>query len=144
MKTIKLSLLLLLVNSSVYSQEMHDKYIMFIQDSLEWKTNGIDTIIIVDEMPLYKGGEVKLVKYLERNLDYPEAAYKEKVEGVVKVGFIVDIDGAIVNVSLVKGVRYDLDNEALRVIREMPKWIPGKQKGKRIRVKYVLPISFRL
>ena len=144
MKKICVLTIILLGSGSLYSQDKPDKYTAFIKDGIEYKTDGKDTIVIVDPMPEFKGGKEKLVEYMSNNVKYPKTALKDKVEGKVLVSFIVASDGTIEDTKILKGIRQDLDNEALRVIKKMPKWLPGKQHGKAIRVSYSLPINFRL
>ena len=99
---------------------------------------------IVEQMPEYPGGQAALFDYLSKNIKYPADAEKKKVEGKVFVTFVVDTDGKITDVSLMRKVFPSLDAEAVRVISAMPNWIPGKQKGQVVRVKYTVPIMFRL
>ena len=99
---------------------------------------------IVEQMPEYPGGQAALFEYLSKNIKYPADAEKKKVEGKVFVTFVVDTDGKITDVSLMRKVFPSLDAEAIRVISAMPNWIPGKQKGLVVRVKYTVPIMFRL
>ena len=99
---------------------------------------------IVEQMPEYPGGQAALFEYLSKNIKYPADAEKKKVEGKVFVTFVVDTDGKITEVSLLRKVFPSLDAEAIRVISAMPNWIPGKQKGQAVRVKYTVPIMFRL
>ena len=99
---------------------------------------------VVENMPEYPGGMDALLKFLSENIRYPEAAHQAKVEGRVIVTFIVDSDGTIGNARVVRKVSDDLDAEAVRIIGSMPKWKPGTQNGKPVRVKYTLPITFRL
>jgi protein TonB len=99
---------------------------------------------IVEQMPEYPGGQAALFEYLSKNIKYPADAEKKKVEGKVFVTFVVDTDGKITDVSLMRKVFPSLDSEAIRVISAMPNWIPGKQKGQVVRVKYTVPIMFRL
>ena len=99
---------------------------------------------IVEQMPEYPGGQAALFEYLSKNIKYPADAEKKKVEGKVFVTFVVDTDGKITDVSLMRKVFPSLDAEAIRVISAMPNWIPGKQKGRVVRVKYTVPIMFRL
>ena len=99
---------------------------------------------VVEQMPEYPGGQAALFEYLSKNIKYPADAEKKKVEGKVFVTFVVDSDGKITDVSLLKKVFPSLDAEAIRVISAMPNWIPGKQKGQVVRVKYTVPIMFRL
>ena len=99
---------------------------------------------VVEQMPEYPGGQAALFEYLSKNIKYPDDAAKKKVEGKVFVTFVVDTDGKITDVSLLRKVFPSLDAEAIRVISAMPNWIPGKQGGKVVKVKYTVPIMFRL
>ncbi len=99
---------------------------------------------IVEQMPEYPGGQAALFEFISKNVKYPDDAVKKKVEGKVFVTFVVDTDGKITDVSLMRKVFPSLDAEAIRVISAMPNWIPGKQKGQVVRVKYTVPIMFRL
>ena len=99
---------------------------------------------VVEEMPQFPGGAPELMKFLSMTVKYPEAAEKKGTQGRVIASFIVEPDGSITGAKVVKSVSEELDAEALRVINAMPKWTPGKQSGKAVRVKYTIPISFRL
>ena len=98
---------------------------------------------VVEQMPEFPGGMEALVKYMAENMKYPEDAKKQQVEGRVLVQFIVETDGSVSNTEVLMRVFPSLDAEAVRVISGMPKWIPGKQNGKVVRVKYTIPVSFR-
>ena len=99
---------------------------------------------VVETMPVFVGGDQALMNFLSSNIIYPEAAKKNNIQGRVIVQFEVDIDGSIKNVEVVRSVSPELDAEAIRVIKKMPKWIPGKQRGKPVKVKYTLPVNFKL
>ena len=99
---------------------------------------------VVEQMPEYPGGMQALFEYLSQNVKYPEDAEKQKIEGRVIATFVVETDGTISNVEVVKPVFPSLDAEAIRVLSGMPKWTPGKQSGKVVSVKYTVPISFNL
>ncbi len=99
---------------------------------------------VVEQMPEYPGGMQELMKFLSMNVRYPEAAHKAGVQGRVIVKFIVETDGSLSNVKVVKKVSDDLDGEAIRVVSTMPKWKPGMQNGTAVRVNYTIPITFRL
>ena len=99
---------------------------------------------VVEQMPEYPGGMQALFEYLGQNLKYPEDAKQQKVEGRVIAIFVVETDGSISNVEVVKPVFPSLDAEAVRVLSDMPKWKPGMQSGKVVRVKYTVPINFSL
>ena len=98
----------------------------------------------VDQMPEYPGGMQAMIEFLQANMKYPEDAAKQKVEGRVMVQFVVETDGSISDVHVAKQVFPSLDAEAIRVVQAMTKWTPGKEKGKVVRVKYNLPIVFRM
>ena len=98
----------------------------------------------VEEMPEFPGGTPELMKFLQENVKYPEEAMKNGIQGRVLVQFIVEKDGSITELKVVKKANELLDGEALRVANAMPKWTPGKQKGEVVRVKFTLPITFRL
>ncbi len=111
---------------------------------IETETNDSEAFDVVEKMPEYPGGIEGLMKFLQENIHYPETASKAGIQGRVLVNFIVESDGRISNIHVVRKVNDDLDAEAVRVVGAMPKWTPGMQKGKAVRVKYTLPISFRL
>lgn len=99
---------------------------------------------VVEQMPEYPGGIQALFEYLMQNVKYPEDAEKQKVEGRVIATFVVETDGSISNIEVVRPVFPSLDAEAIRVLSGMPKWKPGLQNGKEVRVKYTVPINFNL
>ncbi len=103
-----------------------------------------DAFNVVEQMPEFPGGAVEMMKFLNENVKYPEAAEKTGTQGRVIVQFIVEADGSITNVKVVKNVSEEIDAEAVRVINAMPKWKPGSQSGKPVRVKYTIPVTFRL
>jgi TonB family protein len=99
---------------------------------------------VVEQMPEFPGGSIELMKFLSENIKYPEAASKAGTQGRVVAQFIVEADGSISNVKVLKNVSDEIDAEAVRVIKAMPKWKPGMQKGQPVRVKYTIPVTFRL
>ena len=99
---------------------------------------------VVEEMPEFPGGMSECMKFLSKNIKYPTISQENGVQGRVIVQFVVNRDGSIVDPVVVRGVDPYLDKEALRVIQMMPKWKPGKQRGKAVRVKYTVPVMFRL
>ena len=99
---------------------------------------------VVEEMPDFPGGMKECMKFLARNMKYPMAAQEAKIEGRVVVQFVVDRDGSVNDIKVVRSISPELDAEAVRVIGLMPKWNPGKQRGKAVAVKYTMPIQFRL
>ena len=99
---------------------------------------------VVEEMPEFPGGMGECMKFLSKNINYPSISQENGVQGRVIVQFVVNTDGTIVEPVVMRGVDPYLDKEALRVIKMMPKWSPGKQRGKPVRVKYTVPVMFRL
>jgi protein TonB len=95
-------------------------------------------------MPEFPGGQAECMKWLAKNMKYPQISQENGVQGRVIVQFVVNSDGSIVDATVVRGVDPYLDKEALRVIGMMPKWKPGMQRGKAVRVKFTLPVMFRL
>ena len=99
---------------------------------------------VVEQMPQFPGGQQALFEYLSKNIKYPVIAEENDVQGRVIVTFVVERDGSITDVKVVKSVDPSLDKEAQRVVKAMPHWIPGKQNGSAVRVKYTVPVTFRL
>ena len=99
---------------------------------------------VVEQMPSYPGGMGALMQYLSSNIKYPVIAEENGIQGRVICTFVVERDGSITDVRIAKSVDPSLDKEAMRVVSKMPRWIPGKQNGSAVRVKYTLPVTFRL
>jgi len=98
----------------------------------------------VDKMPQFQGGERAMREFFDKNLNYPEEARETGIQGRVLCRFIIEKDGSISNVEIVRGVHPLLDKEAVRLIESMPKWIPGEHNDERVRVSYSIPIIFKL
>ena len=99
---------------------------------------------VVEQMPSFPGGNAALMNYLSQNIKYPVIAEENGIQGRVIVQFVVGKDGHISDVRVAKSVDPSLDKEAVRVVKGMPKWIPGKQNGQAVTVRYTLPVTFRL
>jgi len=99
---------------------------------------------VVEQQPSFPGGQSALLSWLSSNIHYPPVAEENGIQGRVVVSFVVEPDGSISNVQVVRGVDPSLDKEAVRVTKAMPKWVPGKQNGQAVRVKYNLPVTFKL
>jgi len=99
---------------------------------------------VVEQMPSFPGGQGALMQWLGSNIKYPVVAEENGIQGRVIVQFVVEKDGSVTDVKVVKSVDPSLDKEAARVVKSMPKWIPGKQNGAPVRVKYTVPVTFRL
>jgi TonB family protein len=113
---------------------------------LEEEADEIEVIsfAIVEQKPIYPGGDSALLKFIAENTIYPEEAKQNKIQGKVYVKFVIDTEGAVTNVEVVKGVAPILDQEAVRVIKLLPRWTPAKQRGKPVAVSYLIPINFYL
>lgn len=99
---------------------------------------------VVEKQPEFPGGTAELFKYLSKAIKYPVIAQENGIQGRVVCSFVVNRDGSIVDIQVMRGVDPSLDKEAVRVISEMPKWKPGEQRGKPVRVRFILPVQFRL
>jgi len=100
--------------------------------------------MVVENMPEFPGGDLGLMKYIQKNVKYPAIAKEYNITGKVYVSFIVDKSGSVTNAKIVRGVDKNLDAEALRVVKSLPKYKPGKQRGKAVRVMFTIPINFTL
>jgi protein TonB len=99
---------------------------------------------VVEKMPEFPGGQTAMLSFIQKALKYPVVAAENGIQGRVTCSFVVNKDGTIVDIEVVRGIDASLDKEAQRVISTMPKWQPGEQRGKPVRVKYTIPINFRL
>ncbi len=109
---------------------------------LELDSNQV--LMLVEEMPEFPGGMAALSAYVSQHLRYPKEARKQDIEGRVLVTFVVEKDGSISDVRVLRGIGGGCDEEALRVVQQMPAWKPGQQGGKPVRVKFTLPMRFKL
>ena len=100
--------------------------------------------MVVENMPIFPGGDLGLMKYIQKHVKYPAIAKEYNITGKVYVSFIVDKSGSVTNVKIVRGVDKNLDAEAVRVVKSLPKYKPGKQRGKAVRVMFTIPINFTL
>ncbi|WP_313381580.1 TonB family protein [Proteiniphilum saccharofermentans] len=103
-----------------------------------------EIFVVVEEQPEFPGGQAAMMKFLSDNIRYPVIAQENGIQGRVICSFVVERDGSITDVQVVRGVDPSLDREAIRVIQQMPRWKPGKQRGSAVRVRFTLPVVFRL
>jgi periplasmic protein TonB len=115
-----------------------------VAEVVEEKGNADQIFTVVEQMPEFEGGQEAMMKFIYKNVKYPSAARRMGIEGTVFVGFVVDSEGKINDVKTVKGISAECDKEAERVIKLMPPWKAGKQNGKAVKVRFVLPIKFKL
>ena len=115
-----------------------------ILPTTEFDPEEEDFIMISDEEPEFPGGTSALLEYFRNSIEYPQDALKDSIEGRVIVNFIIEEDGSITDPKVLKSISPSVDAEALRIVSQMPKWKPAKQKGKSIRIRYTVPIAFRI
>lgn len=125
-------------DESTVTQEY--EYVEYVPEEVQEE----EIFVVVEESPEFPGGEEARLKFLHDNIAYPRIARDAGVEGRVIVGFVVEPDGRISNVKIIRGKVQSLDEEALRVTKMMPRWKPGKQRGKSVRVQFTMPITFLL
>lgn len=114
------------------------------QEIIEEEPEEEEIFMVAETMPEFPGGMAELMKFLSKNIKYPTIAQENGIQGRVTVTFVVNRDGSIVDPQVIRGVDPSLDKEAIRVITAMPKWKAGEQRGKKVRVKYTVPVTFRL
>jgi protein TonB len=115
-----------------------------VVEKVEEKEEETKVFEVVEQMPQFPGGDAALMQYLSSHIKYPVVAEENGIQGRVVCTFVVERNGSISDVRVVKSVDPSLDKEAVRVIKSMPAWIPGKQNGAPVRVKYTVPVTFRL
>lgn len=130
------------INAEIEQNEVVEEYVA--PEIEEEEVVEQEIFQIVEEMPAFPGGEQKLMEYVGKNIKYPQIARESGIQGRVFVGFVVEPDGSVSNVRLLRGIGGGCDEEAMRVIKNMPRWKPGKQRGKAVRVSYQIPVMFRL
>ena len=121
---------------------------LFAQNTIDSTANDVAPIekiyMVVENPPEFPGGDAGLIKYLQKNIKYPEEAEKNNIQGRVYVQFVIDKEGNVRDVKIIRGAWEELNEEALRVVSQMPQWKPGRQNGRRVSVMFNLPINFSL
>ena len=130
------------INADVEQNEVIEEYVA--PEVVEEEVVEQEIFQIVEEMPAFPGGEKALLEYVFKNIKYPQIARETGIQGRVFVGFVVEPDGSVSNVKILRGIGGGCDEEAMRVIKSLPKWKPGKQRGKAVRVSYQIPVVFKL
>ena len=140
---VPLAVALLAMNSTAMRANVQKKGVK--STKVTKKTGTTDKVYeVCEQMPIFPGGDAAMMKYLSENVKYPALAIKAQEQGRVVVSFTVEKDGAISDVKVARSVTPSLDAEAVRVVKAMPKWTPGKQDGQLVRVRYNVPVSFKL
>ena len=128
-------------NDEAEGEVLKAKEVVVDEKPKEEETKVFD---VVEQMPSFPGGDAELMKFLNTHIKYPVVAEENGIQGRVVATFVVERDGSISDVKVIKSVDPSLDKEAIRVLKSMPKWIPGKQNGSAVRVKYTVPVTFKL
>lgn len=128
-------------DASVAQQET---YVAPVVEEEEEEESAQQIFTVVEKQPEFPGGMSELMKFLAKSIKYPVIAQENGIQGRVVCSFVVNRDGSIVDIQVMRGVDPSLDKEAVRVIGTMPKWKPGEQRGKPVRVRFILPVQFRL
>lgn len=122
-----------------------EEYVPPLPAEVEEETDYDEVIfVIVESMPEFPGGAAERIKYLSENLQYPEIAREANIQGTVHLSFVVETDGRITEVEILRGIGGGCDEEAVRVVENMPRWIPGKQRNVPVRVRFNFPVKFIL
>lgn len=119
-------------------------YPVIINDTLEVKNKNKEPFHNVEQMPSFPGGTEALMQFIKDNLEYPESAERDSIQGRVVIRFVVDKEGALRDWQVLRSPHPDMEKEAIRLILAMPRWIPGKQNGIPVDVYYTIPITFKL
>lgn len=132
------------LNAEVSQDEVIEEYTYEAPAMEDEEIVEAEIFKVVEEMPEFPGGAAKLLEYIGKNVKYPMMARESDIQGKVFVQFVVEPDGSISKVQLLRGIGGGCDEEAMRVVQSMPKWKPGKQRGAPVRVQYMVPIVFKL
>ena len=130
------------ISSESVEHDYGDRVVIYHVQKEDSGNNGI--FQVVELLPEFPGGMAELMKYLQKNLRYPQICKEQGVQGRVIVQFVVNPDSTLSDFNVIKSVNPHLDKEALRVVSSMPKWKPGEQRGKPVSVRFTLPVTFRL
>lgn len=131
------------INAEVDQDEVIEEY-EFVPEIEEEEIVEAEIFKVVEEMPEFPGGAAKMMEYIQKNIKYPMMARESDIQGRVFVNFVVEPDGTITNVTVMRGIGGGCDEEALRVVQSMPNWKPGKQRGSAVRCSFTVPIIFKL
>ena len=131
------------INAEVDQDEVIEEY-EFVPEIEEEEIVEAEIFKVVEEMPEFPGGAAKMMEFIQKNIKYPMMARESDIQGRVFVNFVVEPDGSISNVTVMRGIGGGCDEEALRVVQSMPNWKPGKQRGSAVRCSFTVPIIFKL
>ena len=132
------------INAEDTQNKKASTYVPIKDDPFEPEIKDPIIYRVVEDMPAFPGGEEEMFNYLSHNINYPLIAKQTGIQGTVHLTFVVETDGSISNVSILRGIGGGCDQEAMRVVKSMPTWTPGNQQGRPVRVQFNLPVKFVL
>ena len=132
------------IDAEVSQDEVLEEYDFTPPEIEEEEIVEAEIFKVVEEMPEFPGGAAKMMEFIQKNIKYPMMARESDIQGRVFVNFVVEPDGSITNVTVMRGIGGGCDEEALRVVQSMPNWKPGKQRGSAVRCSFTVPIIFKL
>ena len=132
------------IDAEVSQDEVLEEYDFTPPEIEEEEIVEAEIFKVVEEMPEFPGGAAKMMEFIQKNIKYPMMARESDIQGRVFVNFVVEPDGTITNVTVMRGIGGGCDEEALRVVQSMPHWKPGKQRGSAVRCSFTVPIIFKL
>ncbi|MCL1867886.1 MAG: energy transducer TonB, partial [Paludibacter sp.] len=128
---------------NILKQTIEEQMVKASQEAIKTEELETDKIyLVVDVMPQFPGGRQAMLKFLTNTMNYPADAQRRKVQGQVVCSFVVDTDGSIINIEVVQKIDPVLDREAVRILKQMPKWSPGERLGKPVKVRFSIPFNF--
>lgn len=132
------------INAEVSQEEIIEEYVYEAPEIEEEEIVEAEIFTVVEQMPEFPGGAAEMTKFIQKNIKYPMMARESDIQGRVYINFVVEPDGSVSNVTVMRGIGGGCDEEAVRIVNMMPKWNPGKQRGIAVRCSFTVPIVFRL
>lgn len=132
------------INAEVSQEEIIEEYVYEAPEIEEEEIVEAEIFTVVEQMPEFPGGAAEMTRFIQKNIKYPMMARESDIQGRVYINFVVEPDGSVSNVTVMRGIGGGCDEEAVRIVNMMPKWNPGKQRGVAVRCSFTVPIVFRL
>lgn len=132
------------INAEVSQEEIIEEYVYEAPEIEEEEIVEAEIFTVVEQMPEFPGGAAEMTRFIQKNIKYPMMARESDIQGRVYINFVVEPDGSVSNVTVMRGIGGGCDEEAVRIVNMMPKWNPGKQRGIAVRCSFTVPIVFRL
>ena len=132
------------INAEVSQEEIIEEYVYEAPEIEEEEIGEAEIFTVVEQMPEFPGGVAEMTRFIQKNIKYPMMARESDIQGRVYINFVVEPDGSVSNVTVMRGIGGGCDEEAVRIVNMMPKWNPGKQRGVAVRCSFTVPIVFRL